>query len=105
MDVPARSLHAGYALSKHAQPQHTSLDPHHSSHSTIRGRALHPGHCKNLKGPWTEAAGKLKGQVKLGAVDCTAHQATCQQYGVQGYPTIKWFGANKQRPSDYQAGR
>lgn len=44
-------------------------------------------------------------QVKFGAVDCTAHQATCGQFGVQGYPTIKVFGTNKEAPSDYQAGR
>eukprot|EP00882_Tetradesmus_deserticola_P001203 GHRQ01001301.1.p1 GENE.GHRQ01001301.1~~GHRQ01001301.1.p1 ORF type:complete len:457 (+),score=199.58 GHRQ01001301.1:162-1532(+) len=63
------------------------------------------GHCKSLKPTWIEAAGALTGRVKLGAVDCTAHQSTCGQYGVQGYPTIKVFGANKQRPEDYQGGR
>jgi protein disulfide-isomerase A6 len=47
----------------------------------------------------------MKGKVKFGAVDCTAHQSVCGQYGVQGYPTIKLFGANKQRPEDYQGGR
>lgn len=44
-------------------------------------------------------------QVKFGAVDCTAHQATCGQYSVQGYPTIKVFGSNKEAPSEYQGGR
>jgi protein disulfide-isomerase A6 len=63
------------------------------------------GHCKALKPAWIDAASEMKGKVKFGAVDCTAHQSTCGQYGVQGYPTIKLFGANKQRPEDYQGGR
>lgn len=44
-------------------------------------------------------------QVKFGAVDCTAHQSTCGQFQVQGYPTIKVFGSNKESPSEYQSGR
>eukprot|EP00878_Enallax_costatus_P001518 GHUV01001669.1.p1 GENE.GHUV01001669.1~~GHUV01001669.1.p1 ORF type:complete len:459 (+),score=78.64 GHUV01001669.1:164-1540(+) len=63
------------------------------------------GHCKALKPAWTDAATQLKGKVKLGAVDCTVHQSTCGQYGVQGYPTIKVFGINKDSPEDYQGGR
>ncbi|KAG2442054.1 hypothetical protein HYH02_009845 [Chlamydomonas schloesseri] len=63
------------------------------------------GHCKALKPAWIEAAGELQGKVKVGAVDCTAHQAVCQEYGVQGYPTIKFFGQNKRSPEDYQGGR
>ncbi len=41
------------------------------------------GHCKNLKPAYIEAASELKGRVKLGAVDCTAHQSVCSEYGVQ----------------------
>lgn len=32
-------------------------------------------------------------------------QATCGQYGVQGYPTIKVFAANKKRPQAYNGER
>ena len=63
------------------------------------------GHCKNLKPAWEEAAKDLAGTAKVGAVDCTAHQSVCSQYGVQGYPTIKVFGQNKHQPQDYQGGR
>lgn len=63
------------------------------------------GHCKNLKPSWEEAATSLKGKVKVGAVDCTTHQQTCSKFGVNGYPTIKFFGSNKRRPEDYQGGR
>ncbi|KAG1665201.1 hypothetical protein FOA52_002602 [Chlamydomonas sp. UWO 241] len=63
------------------------------------------GHCKNLKQPWIESAGSLKGKVKMAAIDCTASQAACGKFGVQGYPTIKFFGKNKASPTDYQGGR
>lgn len=63
------------------------------------------GHCKNLKPAYIEAASELKGRVKLGAVDCTAHQSVCSEYGVQGYPTIKFFGEDKTSPEDYRSGR
>jgi protein disulfide-isomerase A6 len=50
----------------------------------------------------------LKGKVKLGQVDSTVHQSLASSYGVQGYPTIKFFPGGKKSSSsaeDYQAGR
>ncbi|XP_033123400.1 protein disulfide-isomerase A6-like isoform X2 [Anneissia japonica] len=35
----------------------------------------------------------------------TAHQAVGQPYNVRGFPTIKVFGSNKKKPTDYQGGR
>lgn len=43
-----------------------------------------------------------QGVVKVGAVDADKHQSLGGQYGVQGFPTIKIFGSNKNRPEDYQ---
>ena len=63
------------------------------------------GHCKSLKPTWIDLAKQLSGKVKVGAVDCTEAKQTCQEYGVQGYPTIKWFGESKESPEDYQGGR
>merc|ERR1719384_1531353 len=64
------------------------------------------GHCKNLEPHWKKAASELKGKVKLGAVDATVHQELAQQYGVQGYPTIKYFPAGlKRAPEEYDGGR
>merc|ERR1711871_1244742 len=48
------------------------------------------GHCKNLMPHWEKASGELKGKVHVGQVDATANQGLASQYGVQGYPTIKW---------------
>jgi thioredoxin-like negative regulator of GroEL len=59
----------------------------------------------SLKPTWIDSASQLSGKVKVGAIDCTVHQSTCQEYGVRGYPTIKFFGSNKQSPEDYQGGR
>lgn len=43
-----------------------------------------------------------QGVVKVGAVDADKHQSLGGQYGVQGFPTIKIFGSNKNRPEDFQ---
>lgn len=66
------------------------------------------GHCKNLEPEWKKAAKELGGKVKLGALDATAYQSKAQEYGVQGYPTIKYFPSGvKSRSSaaDYDGGR
>lgn len=66
------------------------------------------GHCKNLAPHWEKAASELKGKVKFGAVDATVNTMKASQYGIQGYPTIKFFpGGKKDRDSvqDYDGGR
>eukprot|EP00210_Caulerpa_lentillifera_P007336 g7012.t1 len=64
------------------------------------------GHCKNLKPEWEKAATELSGKVKVGAVDCTAHESVCREFGVQGYPTLKYFGMDKSTGAeDYPGGR
>lgn len=40
------------------------------------------GHCKNLAPHWAQAAGELKGKVKLGALDATVHTVMASRYGV-----------------------
>lgn len=50
----------------------------------------------------------MKGKVKLGALDATAHPTKAQEYGVQGYPTIKFFPGGIKSRSDatnYEGGR
>ena len=64
------------------------------------------GHCKNLAPEWEQAATKLKGSVKLGAVDATVHTNLASKYGVKGYPTIKLFKAGKKsKAQDYNGPR
>ena len=63
--------------------------------------------CKNLAPEWSRAATELKGKVKLGVVDATVHTQISQQYGIQGFPTIKFFPAGKKngQAEDYNGGR
>lgn len=44
--------------------------------------------------------------VVVGDVDCTVEKDLCQEYGVQGYPTIKYFKADSDPKGDsYSGGR
>ena len=43
--------------------------------------------------------------IGVGAIDCDQHKSLCGQYGIQGFPTIKIFGSNKNKPDDYQGQR
>ena len=61
------------------------------------------GHCKNLAPHWEKAATELKGKMKLGALDATVHNLKAGQFGVNGYPTIKFFYNGD--VTDYDGGR
>ncbi|CAN0428597.1 unnamed protein product, partial [Phaeothamnion confervicola] len=63
------------------------------------------GHCKNLAPEWDKAATLLKGVATVVAVDATQAGGLAQKYGVQGYPSIKVFGADKRSPTDYNGPR
>lgn len=63
------------------------------------------GHCKQLAPAWEKAAKSLKGVVNVGAVDMTTDQEAGAAYGIQGFPTIKFFGFDKSKPADYQGQR
>lgn len=43
--------------------------------------------------------------MKVGAVNADDHKQLGGRFGVQGFPTIKIFGLNKNQPEDYQGGR
>lgn len=66
------------------------------------------GHCKKLEHHWAQAASKLKGKAKLGALDATVNKIKTNEYGVQGYPTIKVFASGKKDSKsalEYEGGR
>jgi protein disulfide-isomerase A6 len=63
------------------------------------------GHCKNLVPEWEKLASALDGIIKVGAVDMTTDQDAGAAFGIRGFPTLKFFGANKNSPVDYQGAR
>ncbi|KAL8585699.1 Protein disulfide-isomerase A6 [Nucella lapillus] len=63
------------------------------------------GHCQSLVPEWKKAASALKGIVKVGAVNADEHGGLGSQYGVRGFPSIKFFGQDKFKPQDYQGAR
>ena len=56
----------------------------------------HPtcGHCVSYKAEYLTIAQKLAGIVVLGAVNCSANEELCEEYGVQAYPSLLYFPEN-----------
>jgi protein disulfide-isomerase A1 len=64
------------------------------------------GHCKNLAPEWAKAAKTLtaaNSPITLAKLDATAAKDTASKYGIQGFPTIKFFRGGKD--SEYNGGR
>lgn len=66
------------------------------------------GHCKTLAPVYEELASGLesqKGKVNIAKVDADANRDLGTRFGVQGFPTIKFFDGTSETPEDYNGGR
>lgn len=63
------------------------------------------GHCKQLAPEFEKAAKALSPMIKLGAVDMDQYKDMGSSYNIQGFPTLKFFGADKKKPIDYNQQR
>lgn len=63
------------------------------------------GHCKHLVPTWEELAKEFNsGNVAtIAHLDCTVYPTICQENGVQGYPTLKFFHDGD--ITEYRGGR
>jgi protein disulfide-isomerase A6 len=66
------------------------------------------GHCKNLAPVYEELAqafSHAKDKVQIAKVDADAERDLGQRFGVQGFPTLKWFDGKSSKPAEYSGGR
>lgn len=66
------------------------------------------GHCKTLAPVYEELAQAFaasKDKVQIAKVDADAEKDLGRKYGVQGFPTLKWFDGKSDTPQDYDQGR
>ncbi|KAK6619580.1 hypothetical protein RUM43_012337 [Polyplax serrata] len=63
------------------------------------------GHCQNLAPKYDKAASALRGVVKVGAVNCDVEKELSRRFGITGFPQIKIFGADKNKPQQYNGDR
>ncbi|GAB9463838.1 Tkl protein kinase [Globisporangium polare] len=80
---------------------------HSKKHALVEFYAPWCGHCKSLAPVYEEVAKIFGGEenVLVAKVDATAHADLASRYGVNGYPTIKYFAPGSDDPEDYSGGR
>ena len=66
------------------------------------------GHCKKLAPVWEDLAQALAfadDKISIAKVDADEHKELGRRFGVQGFPTLKWFDGKSDKPVDYNGGR
>jgi len=65
------------------------------------------GHCKKLAPTWKQLARHMQNKLTVAEVNCDDYSSLCQSQGIQGYPTLVWFGRGAEGPgrSEYNGGR
>ncbi|EFY85555.1 Protein disulfide-isomerase erp38 [Metarhizium acridum] len=66
------------------------------------------GHCKNLAPVYEELAlafEHAKDKVQIAKVDADAERGLGKRFGIQGFPTLKYFDGKSEKPEEYKSGR
>jgi len=66
------------------------------------------GHCKTLAPVYEELATNfesMKDKITIAKVDADAEKDLGRRFGVQGFPTLKYFDGKSDTPEDYKSGR
>jgi len=65
------------------------------------------GHCKKLAPDYEKIASSFEGEseVVIAKLDADDHKSVASEYGVTGYPTIKFFSKDKKEGETYNGGR
>lgn len=66
------------------------------------------GHCKNLAPVYEELAQAFayaEDKVTVGKVDADENRDLGKRFGIQGFPTMKWFDGKSDKPQEYSGGR
>lgn len=66
------------------------------------------GHCKTLAPVYEELAANFahaENKVTVAKVDADEHRELGKRFGVQGFPTLKWFDGKSDKPEEYNGGR
>ncbi|CEJ81013.1 Putative Disulfide-isomerase erp38 [[Torrubiella] hemipterigena] len=66
------------------------------------------GHCKTLAPIYEDLAGVFehaKDKVQIAKVDADAERELGKRFGVQGFPTLKFFDGKSDKPTEYNSGR
>ncbi|KAI1326811.1 disulfide isomerase [Xylariaceae sp. FL0255] len=65
------------------------------------------GHCKKLAPIYEELGTNFLGNkdVQIAKVDADAEKTLGRRFGIQGFPTLKWFDGKSDKPEEYNSGR
>ncbi|KHN95748.1 protein disulfide-isomerase tigA precursor [Metarhizium album ARSEF 1941] len=66
------------------------------------------GHCKSLAPTYEELALALehaKDKVQIAKVDADSERELGKRFGIQGFPTLKYFDGKSDKPEEYKSGR
>ena len=63
------------------------------------------GHCKEFHPEFEKLAKSTKGLFKLGAVNCENDRELAERYKIKGFPTMLFFGDDKNKVEEYEGDR